>query len=1296
MNDNSMSALNIQLGLDASNFKSGMAEMSRRMKIARSQMEAMSDGTREWAGSAEGLEQRQIMLTRQLDLQRTGVEALRREYERQKQATGENSRETQLAEIAYNRARGAMNRMEAQLSQTEEALRDINDSSKKARESLDKFGDKAKDIGGALSTSITPVVLGVGGAFLKMADDAEGSTSRIQRTLGIGAEDAKKYSKIVRDLYENNFGESVEEVEGAVLAVNQQIKGLNDADLQKITGNVMYLASTFDADVNEVVRAGDNLMEGFGITSDKAFDLMAWGAQNGLNFSQEMFDNLAEYTPLYKDMGFSAEEYFQLLAQGTESGVYNLDYLNDAMKEFQIRLKDGSKGTTDSMAQLSEGTQKVWQDFLVGKSTVKDVHNAVIAELSSMDDQVQANGIGVGLYGTKWEDMEADTMYALGNINGGLKGVEGAMDRTGDAVELTFGEKAKVAFRKAQGDLIPLGEKLLVIAEDVLPKVTGAVDKGLEMWNNLSPATQDVVIGLAGIAAVAGPVIFAVGSVAGAISGLIGFAGTAASVLGIGGAAAGSATLAGAAAGATGVVGVLGSALTLLTGPVGIAIAAIGLAGLAFINLDKEMDKPIIKSEIFSDEISKSTQKAVGSYLKMDEDASEALKQMAWSQQTITDEMASSLVGKYDAMNAKILESMDKRHASEKEKQQELFATSSALTAEEEAKAMAILNETNSVRTRKQQEYNDQITAIITKAKDEKRALTQEEVAEIDGLQIKMKENAVRTMSKSEEEQIMILGRLKNQAGIITAEQAADVVKNSEKQRKATVKEAEKQYKDTVREIEYMRDVTGTITAEQAQKMIDEAQRAKTGTIRRANDMHKDVVGSAQKQAGEHAEQINWETGKVLSGWDKMYNGVLKGVNWIRGLFGMSALKLKGSVDASKYDAPAPSKRSKKLGGRQYAKGTMHGTHQGGPALVGEEGPELAFLPNQGMTVVGQSGPEYLKNLPRGSSVLPAHHTENILKKYNFPQYANGVGDWGVFEALSKGAKGVWNIAKDRFSLSNNIFPEKFRNMVGTDVLGSFGRMATNYIGKLIEGFGGGEGNVKASFGNLRKTSSFGMRMHPIYKTWKLHAGDDYAGAMNTAIRATAGGKVTRSGPSGTGWGTMVKIQDGAYSYIYAHLNKAIAQIGSTIGKGGLVGLLGNTGASTGPHLHYEVHKNGRPIKPNAYAKGGFINQEQMALVGEGGKKEVVIPLEQFNDRAKALWLQAGVELGTINKQVPTRSMTASSGSGIGASYTVTNNYEINIDANINNDLDIDDVAKKIQKSIERQQLLDSRSQGVI
>ena len=129
-------------------------------------------------------------------------------------------------------------------------------------------------------------------------------------------------------------------------------------ELQGASENVLTLAKVYDVDLNEATRGAGQLMSQFGLSTQETFDLLAAGAQEGLNYSDELFDNLSEYAPLFKQGGFSAQEMFTILANGTKSGSYNLDYINDLVKEFGIRVQDGSKGVSEGFGDLSEETQK--------------------------------------------------------------------------------------------------------------------------------------------------------------------------------------------------------------------------------------------------------------------------------------------------------------------------------------------------------------------------------------------------------------------------------------------------------------------------------------------------------------------------------------------------------------------------------------------------------------------------------------------------------------------------------------------------------------------------------------------------------------------------------------------------------------------------------------------------------------------------------------------------------------------------------------------------------------------------
>ena len=114
-----------------------------------------------------------------------------------------------------------------------------------------------------------------------------------------------------------------------------------------------------------------------------------------------------------------------------------------------------------------------------------------------------------------------------------------------------------------------------------------------------------------------------------------------------------------------------------------------------------------------------------------------------------------------------------------------------------------------------------------------------------------------------------------------------------------------------------------------------------------------------------------------------------------------------------------------------------------------------------------------------------------------------------------------------------------------------------------------------------RMASGFGYRIDPVYKTVKMHAGLDFAAPQGTPIYATADGVVKLAGNSGNGYGNYIIINHGyGYETLYGHQYKVKAKVGQRVKRGELIGWVGSTGKSTGPHVHYEVHKNGRHIDP--------------------------------------------------------------------------------------------------------------------
>ena len=113
-----------------------------------------------------------------------------------------------------------------------------------------------------------------------------------------------------------------------------------------------------------------------------------------------------------------------------------------------------------------------------------------------------------------------------------------------------------------------------------------------------------------------------------------------------------------------------------------------------------------------------------------------------------------------------------------------------------------------------------------------------------------------------------------------------------------------------------------------------------------------------------------------------------------------------------------------------------------------------------------------------------------------------------------------------------------------------------------------------------RIASGFGLRMHPIYKIIKMHKGMDFTAPIGTEIYATGDGVVEKVGWVG-GYGKTIMINHGfGYKTRYAHCSKYNCRKGQKVKRGDLIGFVGNTGQSSGPHLHYEVFKNNRQINP--------------------------------------------------------------------------------------------------------------------
>ncbi|KAB2391338.1 MULTISPECIES: phage tail tape measure protein [Bacillus cereus group] len=420
------------------------------------------------------------------------------------------------------KAEGAYKDLQQFEDRVQKTANGMHDKFQKAGDSISHVGNKMKDVGTNMTTGVSLPLAGIGAAAVKVASDFDTSQRNIQSSLGLTEKGAENLGKIAKETWKDGFGQSIEEVDQSLIKVYQNMKDVPHEELEEATKSAMTLGKTFDSDINEVTRGAGQLMNQFGISSKEAFDLFAAGGQEGLNYSNEMFDNVAEYAPLYKQAGFSANEMFTIMANGTRDGSYNLDYINDLVKEFGIRVQDGSKGVADAFAEMSPATQKVWDNFNKGKGTSADVFNAVLGDLGKMDDKVKANQLGVAVFGTKWEDMGAQAVLGLNNANGALGDVEGTMGKMQKTQQEAFGVRWQKLMRTTMASLEPLGQAILDIAEVALPPIIKTVEVVAKAFSSMPKPIQIGIVAILGMVAVLGPLVAMMGFMTSGVGAFVG------------------------------------------------------------------------------------------------------------------------------------------------------------------------------------------------------------------------------------------------------------------------------------------------------------------------------------------------------------------------------------------------------------------------------------------------------------------------------------------------------------------------------------------------------------------------------------------------------------------------------------------------------------------------------------------------------------------------------------------------------------------------------------------------------
>lgn len=370
-------------------------------------------------------------------------------------------------------------------------------------EQLSAVGDKIQDIGTKAMDAYS---------------ETENAVIKVNAYFGETGQAAEESANVIKSVYSDGVGESMDSVADAVLMVKKNLGDLSETDLTNLTQQAITLDELYGIDMNETLRGVNSLMQQYGLTAQEAMDYIVVGTQNGLDKTNELGDNLSEYAGKFSQAGYSASEYFQLLDNGLKNGAYNLDKVNDAINEVTTRLVDGTIG--ESIGSFSTKTQELFTSWQNGGATQKQVIDSIVADIGNCTNQQEALNLAALAFGTMAEDGNLKFITSLTSVGSTYDSVKGSAQGMFDATTTPM-QQMESNTRKLQQALVPLGEKLAELANAILPPLVSVITTIGGWFERLPGPVQNFVIILGALLAAftaLTPVIAAISVAMGALN----------------------------------------------------------------------------------------------------------------------------------------------------------------------------------------------------------------------------------------------------------------------------------------------------------------------------------------------------------------------------------------------------------------------------------------------------------------------------------------------------------------------------------------------------------------------------------------------------------------------------------------------------------------------------------------------------------------------------------------------------------------------------------------------------------
>ncbi|MEY8428290.1 phage tail tape measure protein [Lachnospiraceae bacterium 46-15] len=485
--------------MNATGYADEVLEITQRLSELQAEMEAVNQEFSGQENSLEALQKKHEILQKVLEKQAEKQEILTRTLREAEQSQAGAGERTETLRQALSEAEEQIARTNQEISQNERYMREAESAADHCATSINRYGEEVQTAGEGterliasvkkvvtenLAPKVSDMAEKLAGSVFEAAKGMEQGANRIQASTDVSGSALKQYQEIMGEVYQNNYGDSFHDVAEAISQVVYHMGELDGNAMQEVTENAFALKDTFEMDVNDTLAGANALMAEMGVSSEKAFGLIASGAQNGLNRSGDMLDKIAEYSPLWGKAGFSAEEMFSILDNGLDAGASDLDTVNDFVKEFINALSDGR--VEKSLSGFSQETQNLFGQMKAGEATAAEVFQGVIHDLSSAENQQKA----LMAAGNIWSDLEegnaGKVITSLGNLSDSYSGVKGKMN---ELKEIRYDDLDSQISQVSRTLQVQLGEQM----QKILPVMSG----GLEFLSDNLVAVEASVAGVA-------------------------------------------------------------------------------------------------------------------------------------------------------------------------------------------------------------------------------------------------------------------------------------------------------------------------------------------------------------------------------------------------------------------------------------------------------------------------------------------------------------------------------------------------------------------------------------------------------------------------------------------------------------------------------------------------------------------------------------------------------------------------------------------------------------------------------